>query len=300
MAYFETLTAVSVTLCFAFPYLMDKIMRPKYEEHFEELIKRNRDSFVEELDNAVNILKREKDVFNPETGKKMDDLFDEWGQIKSDETKLNCLIRNRMYLFFGWAVSIIMNLLAIDNGNIMLNDKISYGNFCTLFFGVMFLFSMIFSYGLFKLDDEISQVRDKTQMEIIPAKPSPISISSTMALYRELESEFEKLLRAITSFEKDVRFEDDTGNVIEVDFVIPSKSNPKYIVELKRSIRFSMSLDRGIIYRYFKRTYGSKTILIGDLSRLRAVSRSQLLDVWDYILDSRNLEEITKIFELES
>jgi hypothetical protein len=69
---FEVLTSASVALGLAIPVFMEKVMRPRYEEQFEQYRKDSRTAFVDELDEAVGQLRQSADSLSPETVEKME------------------------------------------------------------------------------------------------------------------------------------------------------------------------------------------------------------------------------------
>lgn len=102
MTLFEVMTGLSASFAIGIPTFMDKVMRPKYEERFREFGEARRDSFIDEFEKALPMVKQAKQELTPEVVETMENLFNEWGQVRSDETRLSILLKYRKYfLFFG-------------------------------------------------------------------------------------------------------------------------------------------------------------------------------------------------------
>jgi hypothetical protein len=54
LPFFEAIAGLSLTLAFSIPVLMDKVMRPRYEERFEEFRAYNHSQLLVALEAAVS------------------------------------------------------------------------------------------------------------------------------------------------------------------------------------------------------------------------------------------------------
>jgi ABC-type transport system involved in cytochrome bd biosynthesis fused ATPase/permease subunit len=102
LAIFEVLTAFSASLAIAIPTFMAKVMRPKYEERFEEFRKARRQTFFDEFEDASRKIRQITEEIAPETVEAMENLFGEWRQLKSDENRLKKLLFMRKFFYVGW------------------------------------------------------------------------------------------------------------------------------------------------------------------------------------------------------
>lgn len=296
MTLFEVMTALSVSLAIAIPTFMDKVMRPKYEERFEEFRKARRETFLDEFEDASKKLKQSKEEMAPETVETMEKLFGEWGQLKSDENRLKKLLFMRKFFCIGWFIVSGLSLSSIQFSESQLGlTNYSLGQVTIIAFTAMFIASLWYGYNLFDLDEELSKFKGETTGEVF-GKTESVRIS--IGAYLQLEQKVEMVLRKFKiPFAKNVRLKTN-GIVTEVDFVIPSGQNPKYAIEIKSKPRISFLYDFSLRFKEIKTTIPLKTILISNFHEASTESVKVAQTYWDYVVDFEELDRLKEIVKL--
>ena len=296
MPLFEVMTGISVTLAIAIPTFMEKVMRPRYEERFSEFTRARREVFFDEFETAFAKLKQSREEMTPDLIDTMESLFNEWGQVRTDETRLTTLLSYRKFFFVGWLLSCVLSLFSIQYSEAVVPYTVrTLGESTMAFFIIMFLATMWYGWQLFKLDEKLSKFKAKTTGETF-GMVEPISV--TIATGRQEEHKVAEFLKKL-----EIPFEQDTAIKVNeqttyVDFAIPNAKKPKYIIELKMRLIRSRMIVSSLQYRKIKSHTKAKTILISNLARapkdvLRIVKR-----YWDYVIDLRDLEKIKDIIKL--
>ena len=294
MTLFEVMTVLTVSLAIAIPTFMDKVMRPKYEERFSEFREARRDVFLDEFENAFNQLKKTKEEMTPEIIETMESLFNEWGQVKSDENKLSTLLRYRKLFYFGWFVSGVLCLFSIEYSETLIpQTRIPLGNVAIFVFIVIFCLSLWYGYELFELDEKLSKFKTKTTGETFGKAES---IGIIMESYRQAESKVENTLKKFgIPFNKNIAMRTN-GGVIIPDYVISSKKTPKYLIEVKTRIRSRDIYSLSLRYRAIKTDRPLKKILISNFRSEEELKYAKAY--WDFVIDFQNLDELEKIIKL--
>jgi hypothetical protein len=298
MALFEVLTAFSASAAIAIPTFMDKVMRPKYEERFSEFRKARRDTFLDEFEDAFNKLKKTKEEMTPETIEAMEKLFGEWGQVKTDENKLTTLLRMRKFFYIGWFVVSGLCLFSIQYSESVIGQtNLTLGQVTIYTFAIMFLASLWYGYKLFDLDEELSKFKSETTGAAFGKTESVrISVASYLLLEQKVETTLKKFK---IPFEKNALLKVD-GVLTEVDFVVPSSHNPKYVIEVKSILRHPSIYDLSLRFKEIKNVIPLKTILISNF-RAATLSITQVARTyWDFTVDFQDLEKLKEIIQLES
>lgn len=295
MTLFEVMTALSATFAIAIPTFMEKVMRPKYEERFAEFREARRDSFIEEFEKALPKLKQSKQELTPETIETMESLFNEWGQVRTDENRLSVLLKYRKFFFISWFVSCALALFAIEYSTniIIFNPLLTLGQIAGGFFVMMLFASLWYGYELFILDEKLSKIKSNTTGEQF-GKSEPVT--ARVKLYYTAEKKVEDaLVKFGFPYQKDTRFNLENSNII-TDFSIP-KEMPKYVIEVKAGR--VMDFQRLVrTYQLLKQKVNVNTILVMDYYILSGGERDFLKKGFDYVLDFTELEKLKDVVKL--
>jgi hypothetical protein len=297
MTLFEAMTAFSVALAIGIPAFMDKVMRPKYEDRFEEFRKARRDTFLDEFESAHRKLKQAKEEIAPETAEAMEGLFEKWGQLKGDENRLKRLLFLRKFLYLGWFTVSGLCLLSIQFSEDLIGQtNVSLGQVTSFSFGVMFFFSLWYGYSLFDLDDQLSKFKGETTGETFGKSES---VRVTYGAYVELEHKVEITLDKFNiPFAKNAMLKTDKGMVTEVDFVVPSSQNPKYAIEIKSKPRMQFLYELSLRFNEMKSSIPLKTILVSDFKGASENTVKTAKAYWDYVVDFEELDKLKEIIQL--
>jgi hypothetical protein len=297
MTLFEVMTAFSVSLAIGIPAFMDKVMRPRYEDRFEEFRTARREAFLDEFENAHRKLKQTKEEIAPETAETMEGLFEKWGQLKSDQNRLQRLLFLRKFLYLGWFTVSGLCLLSIQFSESLIGQtNFNLGQATSFAFAVMFLFSLWYGYSLFDLDDKLSKFKGETTGEIFGR---PESVQVTFGAYVELERKVERTLSKYKiPFERNAMLKTEKGMVTEVDFVVPSSQNPKYAIEIKSKPRMQFLYELSLRFNEIKNTIPFKTILISDFKGASENTLKVAQAYWDFIVDFEELDKLKEIIQL--
>lgn len=295
MVFYEVLAGASLSLALAIPIFLDKVMRPRYEERFEEFKFQNQMDFVKILQDISDKVRDNKDEFIDRISDEMEKLINAWGYLKSNENKMNKLIEYRKGLFLGWMGTFILNILSIKYGPIKIFNLINQDDFSTLVFMFMVLISTKYVYDLFKLDDSLSKIKiteNKKEQEIVIPKST---ISSIMSEYITIENMVTKELDGYVDYMKNVRMK--IGDMLyELDIIIPNDKNPKYIIEIKT--RLSRQIIRRLNYRFSeikKNLPHIKLILIYESTTLTSLKESH--ETWDYNIPLTKISTLKTIID---
>lgn len=293
MVFFELLAAASLSLALAIPVFMDRVMRPRYEERFEEFRQHNRLSFFEAFERALEKFRRAKTsarLLTPEVYQTMEDLFVRWGRVKASENQLDALLRRRKYLFVAWMISFGMSVGASGFPDlIIIRPNIRIGDTALWTFILVAVYSVYYVVQLFELDEKVSRFKGVGPK---PTEDMPV-LSTTKAgpaVASELERDMaEQLRKANVEFELRPRMP-DAGFI--PDFVVPSSKNPKYFIEIKGNVNRRSTASwlnyesRGLKHRYPT----ARTVLIAH--KIPHDIETLLDRGWDFVFD---WTELTKI-----
>jgi hypothetical protein len=295
---FEAMLGASVTFGLAIPVFMEKVMRPRYEERFDEFRRTTRQGFLEELEDSVKKLKKSKEEFSPEFTETLEPLFAEWGEVKTNENKLDSLLNRRKYYFSGWMLSTALSLFSIQYSELMVaNTNLTLGQVTMLFFGLMLLLSILYVYEQFDLDQKLSKFRSTATSEKLRIVETT---RESVVKGRLMEQNVEKYLTQLNvPFQKETGIRLSADYYLRPDFVIPSSADPKYIIEVKRSLSFA-NLKNVVIMGFNIKTSltNCKSILISDLRESQANIADLIGDNWNFIIDIEDLEKLRDIIKL--
>lgn len=299
MALFEALAAVSATLGLAIPVFMEKVMRPRYEERFDEYRKTNRETFIEEFDDALRKLKQTKESIPSEIVETMESLFSDWGQVKTNESKLDSLLGQRKYLFTGWMFSLFLSLFSIEYAEYVLIERTTLQQVTLLVFAIMFFASCWYVINLFILDDKLSKFR-KTSMTERTRVTTAQEYRASMKISRKLEAKVENaLIKFHIPFEKEPLYARN-GHFATADFVVPSSKSPKYFIDVKRHIvsRGQVKAISNIANNLKAGFTDSKIILITDKLSATRNLLEMAGEALDFVIDFTELKRIKDIVKL--
>jgi hypothetical protein len=297
LAWFETLSAASLTLALAIPVFMEKVMRPRYEERFQEFRTANRESFVEEFEEARTRLRRSRGAITPEVVDVMESLFDEWGRVKINENRLDTLLTLRKHFFSGWMLSLMLNLFSIPYSEYSLSENLKLGQLAIFLFAVMLLASMWYVREQFSLDDSLSKFDINPMRENVGGSRRTGSlIALALSKGRELERSVEKALKESgVSYERNAVVGKSEGMTFRADFVVPSGDKPKYVIEVKQNIR-PLATQHGYFLVYLRKHFpDADIVLVSDLVTALPSEIETLKLVWDHLVDFRHLDELKRI-----
>jgi hypothetical protein len=297
---FEAILGASVTLLLGIPVLMDKVMRPRYEERFEKFRQESRDEFLEAFEEALQKLKQAKDTINPDTVRIMESLFTNWDQIRANENRLQFLISVRKYLFLGWMASITLSILSISYSNLVLLKDFSLGQLTMAVFGLMAALSAFYGMAMFSLDEKLAkfgksvETRDATQSHGV----SNLASSFMVIRGREMESRVEDTLRKFSIPYEIGRFT-IKGQRVLLDYAIPSSTNPSFVIEVKRRL-LSPGLLNDLFYRLdiLREAFPNvKGVMVLNIEETSAKALEAARSGWQ-IIDFRNVDDLSKIIKL--
>ena len=296
LAIFEVLTAFSASLAIAIPTFMDKVMRPKYEERFEEFRKARRETFFDEFEDASRKLRQTTEEIAPETVEAMENLFGEWGQLRSDENRLKKLLFMRKFFYVGWFLVSGLCLSSIPSSENQIGQiDLTLGQATIFAFIVMFLASLWYGYNLFDLDEQLSKFKGETTGAVF-GKTENVRIS--LGAYFQLEQNVETVLKKFKiPFAKNALLKTN-GVRTEVDFAIPSGQNPKFAIEIKSRPRMSFLYEFALRFKEIKDAIPLKTILISDFQGASAEAKKVAQAYWDYVVDFEDLDRLKEIIRL--
>jgi hypothetical protein len=302
MATFEAIAALAGALAVAIPTFMDKVMRPKYEELFTRFRKARMDSFIDELEKTLEQLKQTKEALNPETAEAMQSLFNEWGQIKTDENKLTTLLKYRKFFFVGWFVSCTFSLFSVEYSEVLipLLQDMPLGR-VTLFIFICMLFAT-FWYGieLFNLDEKLSKFGAEKTGEIFgEIESTRKSMKVALTEHVIAENTVEKTLTKFSiPFEKNAIFKSKNGVAVVSDYAIPSSKKPKYLIEIKVAPLMDSIYRTSNMYNEIKSETSAKTIFISNFEGKPQSVLKVAEAYWDYVIDFHDLERVKEIIKL--
>jgi len=296
MALFEVMTAFSASLAIAIPTFMDKVMRPKYEERFSEFRKTRRDTFLDEFEDAFNKLRQTDEEMTPETVETMEKLFEEWGEVKSDENRLSKLLRPRKFFFIGWLVVSVFCLSSIQYSESLIGrTNVKLGQVTILVFAIMFVASLWYGYNLFDLDEKLSKFKaETTGAEFGKTESVQVSVASYLLLEQKVETALKKFK---IPYAKNARLKTN-GMLTSVDFMVPSSKNPQYAIEIKARLRASFIYDLSLRFKEIKNVTPLKTILISNFREASLDTMQIARTYWDFIVDFEDLDKLGEIIKL--
>jgi hypothetical protein len=291
MAFFEALAAASIALGLAIPVFLERVMRPRYEERFEEFRMDSRVGFILAFEKALEKLRRLKrpgEAMTNEVYATMEGLFAQWGQLRSSENRLASMLRRRKPLFVLWMISFLLSLASIQYSQIIVGSNLNLGDATVGAFALVLLYSIVYVLELFDLDDKLSKYKGT-----ISQTSSDTTISRSFAhSYRKIMGNIRRRLRDENiPFEIEPRLSKDRG----ADLAIPSSKNPIALIEVKSApLTRATSYPIAYIGRELKQAYPSATTILIVPSPVGETLRT-LKENWDNVLSITDIDDLTAI-----
>jgi hypothetical protein len=308
----EVIATVSGTLALAIPLVMERVLRPRYEDRFEELQINNRSRFVQTFEEALNRLKKMGNaVISPEDYGIMERLFSQWSGVKEGETKLDYLISRRKYLFVAWMISMLMAVLDLGfPSTVVINVQLAQLSLAV--FTLVSFYSIYYAVRVFQLDEQISTYYEQVHSSAEPPQfaPSknvemhPVAKEAnlpTICLERDnIPTLKDKLVHALK--ENDIAFEiqprlaffDDEKRMRFPDFVVQSSKNPRYFIEVEGRLSREASYPIAYLGRFLEERYPRiPVILLAD--SIAPDARSILSQTFNYIFDSNEIDKLVSL-----
>lgn len=297
LSFYEALLGVSVTLGLAIPVFMDKVMRPRYEERFEEFRQASRSIFIDMFEDALKRLKQTKEWINEEIVDLIESLFTQWGEIKTNETRLQNAVRYRKYLFLGWMVSAVLSAFSIKYPDLKLFRELKLGQLGEIVFLAMLIISIFYALELFSFDERLSKYRGIPR-EGAPSPEVPTYVSM-LKLGREMEMKVETTLRdsSIKYSREPISAKD---LVVMADFAVPSSKEPQYVIEVKRRIHSASLYSLYGRFERIKRAFPKvKGVLILDFSETHPRFLKHAEKILDFVVDFKRLDTLKDILKVQ-
>jgi hypothetical protein len=288
----------SVTLALGIPVFMEKVMRPRYEERFEEFRQEGIEAFMKQFENALERFKRTQEIVTPETVGIMDSLFSQWDRIRTNEKRLQNLLKTRQYLFTAWMASAILSSFSIEYPNypVPFLGEIRLGQLTQFVFFVSFLISFLYVLELFSLDQKLAGYGRTSRAPPPSSVPTYISlVYRGIEMGRQVESALQEL--DIPYEKRPISVE---GRMIIPDFAIPSSDEPLYIVEVKTAIKsktilYGLSDMLSLLRGTFPKVKG---ILVFDFDETPTKNLEMARQMWDFAVDFKRLKDLKNVIKL--
>jgi hypothetical protein len=290
--------AASVAFMLGIPVFMERVMRPRYEERFEEFREEGIEAFVRQLEEALDRFKRTKEIVTPETETMMGSLFSQWDKIRTNETRLQNLLKTRVYLFALWMASAILSLFSIEylSYQVPFLGELRLGQLTQFVFLIAFVFSGSYVLELFSLDQKLSRYGRISRGPQPSQAPSYFSI-----VYRgmEMDRKVEDVIKEL-GVPYDRRLISTLGAAIMFDYVIPSSEQPLYVVEVKSAVKSKALLhDLSDKLRLARTAFPKvKGILVFDFGETPSKNLETANKTWDYTVDFKRLQDLKNIVKL--
>lgn len=287
------MAALSLTLAFSIPVLMDKVMRPRYEARFEEFRRYNRSQLFAALETAMERLrrlKRSSELMTPEDYAAMEGLVARWTLVKENETKKDTLLRRRKHLFVGWLISVGLSTTAIEYPDALVAGalNITFGTAATAAFFIMLIYSAYYGWQIYDLDDKLSKFGGtiSKQSEFPDSGESEDSVLEKKISY--------ELARNKIRFGHGGLIRTNEG-AFAPDFVIPSVDDPRYFVEVKSVLPVQAGYQLASYAKALKSKYPASKMLLIARTPTKAMVNFLLSRGWDGIFDVSNLDRFISV-----
>lgn len=161
MVLYEIMATTSIALALAIPVFMEKVMRPRYEERFEDFRKLLKKNFMSKMANALEAMTKSEDDITPDNFDVMESLFSEWNDVKTNYNKLKGYLGQRKFYFGFWMVSFILSLSSCEYPSIPLLLGYNLGQVSLIIFFVVLIISGWYVWQLFELDEQLIEYKKK-------------------------------------------------------------------------------------------------------------------------------------------
>jgi len=157
------MATTSIALALAIPVFMEKVMRPRYEERFEDFRKLLKRNFMSKMANAIQMMKKSKDDITTDNFDVMESLFNEWNDVKINYNKLNRYLGQRKFYFGFWLVSFVLALLSCEYPDMPLPLGYNLGQVSLIVFFAVLIVSGWYVWQLFGLDEQLTKYKKKVE-----------------------------------------------------------------------------------------------------------------------------------------
>jgi len=293
LSFFEAIAALSLTLAFSIPVLMDKVMRPRYEARFEEFRTYNRSQLFAALEKAherLRRLRRSSEFMAPEDYAAMEEVVSQWTFVKENETRKDRILGRRKYLFGGWLINVALSAAAIENPAMLVASgfNVTVGQCATTAFFLFLMYSGYYGWEIYDLDDKISKFRgtiSKTSQFPVLAE------SEGLALENEIGNE---LTRNNIPFKRGGVLRTDQGTIVP-DFAIPSLDNPRFFVEVKSSLSIPAGYELARFAMQLKSKYPTAKLILITTAPTKEMVAFLLRRRWDEVFEISDLSRFTSL-----
>ncbi len=304
MAIFESLAAVSIALALGIPVLMERVLRPHYEDRFEQFRLYNRGQLLNFFEEALGKLRglKSHEVMSPELYESMNRLITQWTTVNSYENKLTIVTSRRKYLFAGWMVSLALCLASINSSDFMVTPSIPLGGMAVGWFGIVFVYSMYYALQLYLFDEKLANFR---RTAALPSGTIKLTVEPAIAdravpseKHIEITARLQGLLTAkqIPFVANPIIRKDDYKGV-SPDFALPDADSPRYFIEVKDILTIQGSYGVAALGASLKFLFpNALTILV--VAQAGAETRKFLTQrSWDYVFDATGLEQLALLVQ---
>ena len=219
------------------------------------------------------------------TTRRLDELFQEIGSIKTFPTYLGPLV------IIDFVFFLVTTLLSLQW--LVLSPEIR-ANFADSVIPLFFLVSVVLFLivGVWGIGDVMIVMKDRFR-RLMKQKEEIRKGAEEVGTHIKLVEE--TLTRVGVRFQKSPLIKTN-GTALIPDFAIPSAKNPRYLIEFLTWPRSRLIYRLSIAYQKVKSQTSARTILISDFG-----DRLSLMDLakayWDFVVDLQNLNQLKGILE---
>jgi hypothetical protein len=269
-----TASITGAGLVITFYALLARMSDRIFAVRFEQLDERRRE---------VKQISSNPDSFNEKNLKKTT------SQLEDLEKEIHYMKAFPKYLGIGVMLNFLLFLLTAFSSFLYITGTGSDTPIIILFILSTFLFLGVGIYGIFDVNDAISEDFKKMKKEKEEIKQEITNAPEEVRIVSEIES---LLLDMKVPFERNTPVKADGVKVVP-DLVIPSANNPKYVIEIWSKPTYDL-LNR-ISLKYMKLSESNiKTIFISDFEKNEALLEFAEY-FWDYVVDPRYIEKLKTI-----
>ena len=286
MSLFETYATLSASFALAVPVIFLKFMKPGYAKRVNSFRISIIGEYYESLKEALEIFEPSKEL-TEEAIERMDDVTDDWVEVRSKYTKLDDLSNKYMKLLFvGWMVSIVASLFAQQQQEFKVMPLgMNWFVIAPIVLYLMFIFAGWYVLKIIEFDRELSKFSKSDEIEEFRLGDMPRRLKAA-------EIQIEDILN-----ENNIPFEVGYKKGYHFDFVIPNAENPKFFVEVKgiytpTAITFERNAS---LFSITKQAHpDSKIILITNQKGMTPFAKRMIDDYIDEMFDFDDLQNFIK------
>jgi type III secretory pathway component EscU len=222
------------------------------------------------------------------TTKRLEDLRKEINSMKTFPKYLGPGVILDFFFFLMTAFLSLIWLATIPENRAPMSDSIVL----IIFFMSLFTFFVVGVYGIIDVMTTMAvdfrKLKEKKEDIKVELKevPKEAKIAGQVAQF---------LTRMQVNFERNVIIKTD-GDLLIADFLIPSKKNPKYVIEVLTRPTSQNVYKISEKYEAFKLQTSAKTILILDFET-QPLALKHAKAYWDFVVDVKKLNELSEIIK---